>query len=87
MCFLKKVCSLFKVYGMCQKKKKKTKQKTRTKNLNKIVLHSPFFAMSNTVEYASRNYTYALQSYAIFSVLHIESCNLKQALSKLDKLI
>lgn len=53
------------------------KKKKKAKNLN----------MSNAVEYASRNYMYALQSYAIFSVLHYKSCNLKQALSKWDRLI
>lgn len=72
MYFLNTVFRSFKVYGLYQKKKK-----SRQKNLNMI----------NTREYESRNYVYALQSYSIFSILHYESCNPKQAVSKWDKLI
>lgn len=77
MYFLNTVFRLFKVYGLCQKQtnnqtKQKTKQNLRKKNLN----------MTNTTEYEPRNYLYALQSYSIFSILHYESCNLKQAVSK-----
>lgn len=62
MYFLKKVYSLFKVYGLCQEKKKGE--------------GGAWLNVSNSIEYASRSYIYALHSYAIFSVLHYDSCNL-----------
>lgn len=68
---------LNRVFRLFNQTNKKTKQNLSKKNLN----------MTNTTEYESRNYLHALQSYSIFSILHYESRNLQQAVSKWDKLI
>lgn len=54
MHFLKKVYSLFKVCGLCWGGGEDKIIIKKRKDLNRIVLHSPYCAVRNTMEYASQ---------------------------------